>query len=654
MPLVSPCNHRLVKKINNALLVAVTYKEVPEEADKIDCCIEFINTKYTEKITTDGDSHANALAAQSAEADDDSNATTNGDEGWFRSFFSSEKVPLAKPEAPELPLLLGYVQMLGYVRLNMQPGGEGASERSSGLLWKNPEYLLQYVPDEVDQMLSEVERTEFIKQHGKIPGRLGGVSDLTARKLDATAQYLVHDLVHGFNTMEAPNATTEVPDNLLEELTKALANSVIPFYVTNQHLLFSSVRVLEALSEVFRLRLPRIPDSLPPSYNNKLTCATGDTGLVSIGYLFVVGVLEEVQGTVTSRAAYFPMEVRSGKNGWDRDWLQPDYLQGVILDKKWEVTSVDEAEKKLSSAEEEGTIDEPETTNGPHGDSANGKVEQNGKDTNGYHASDEANGSDEATIVENGDLGSTAETDGLLSEPVSEAPYERALPKRATDKRSKFLRDLDTLIDSDIYVVSANERRKSSASALFSEHAGLLQQVPLRLRVLYQIRVNNQALCTTTISKPFYHVGDDVNIFLEFDSDSLVSTRVVGLTAHIEAHECFHLEDRKMVNFYKVTPTVKMNTFAEAMANAYTGLAPGTVACMVNLPRHLTQQFQSSTFMDLKYFLICKFVLSEFATPQELANVDDDLDRYSEYIQDYKLDNESTEFKCRIPLTVLP
>lgn len=597
MPLVSPCDHRLIKKIHCNLLVAVTYKEVPGEPEKLDCLVEFINTKSapkspnTEQTGVDDES-GKPSAANHAESE---NSESSAGESWFGRFWASEQIPLAPPELPELPLLLGYVQVLGYVRLNHQIGGDGVSDNSPGLLWKNREYLNQYAPQELEEKIGTVMQTPFFKSH-KNSSHIGGIPDLNCRRLDPTAQYLVHDLVHSFNTMPMPRASAEINDSLQEDLAREVAHSIVPFYVTPQHLLFSSTLVREGLSEVFCLRVPRPADSLPPSYNTKLTGAAGDSGLVSIGYLFVVGVLEEEEGMVSPRAVYFPMELRPGRKGWDREWLQHDYLQNDTVDKQWVVETLDE-----------GT--------------ANGILSKE-------------------TMAECGQNGVNGESNG----------------RGASRSRTRLLRDLDTLIESDIHVVSANERRKSSVSAPFSD-AGPLQQVPARLRVLYQIRVNNQALCDMTVSKPFYHVGDDVDFFMEFHSDSAVSTRVVGFTVHIEAHEIFHVDpelDRKLVNAYKVTPTIKMNTFAEALGNAYGNLKPGIVASMVNLPKHLTQQFQSSTFMDLKYFLMCKFVLSELTTPDDLPNVDEDPKRYADYIQDYKMENESTEFKFRVPLTVLP
>lgn len=61
-------------------------------------------------------------------------------------------------------------------------------------------------------------------------------------------------------------------------------------------------------------------------------------------------------------------------------------------------------------------------------------------------------------------------------------------------------------------------------------------------------------------------------------------------------------------------------------------------------------QFQSLAFMDLRYFFVCKFLLNDFT---ELSG-NNDIKGYADYLQEYKFDNEGTEFKFAIPLVVLP
>lgn len=573
MPQVS-CNYRLSKQVNRDLQIAVTYLDVTSHPDLLDITVEFINTKNSTPPKTAGKSDQNG----NSETENPSNGTSEN--GWFR--FWLESAPLAHKELPEVPLFLGYVQMLGYVRLNRQIGGDGILDAATDVFWKNPDYLLRFlVRDEA--IFDDIEKTPFITAHGtQTPqkGHIEGISDLHVTRFDQTSIYLLHDLAHSFNTMDmAGKNAPAIPEPYHAALAQDLKQSIVPFYVTAQDLLFSSLRLSESQNQVYKMRVPRPSQNLPPLYNTRLTGSAGDSGAVSICYLFVVGVLEQFDDQMKQRAVYFPLELKPGRKGWDREWLQRDYLQEAVVDTEW----------KSQAA--------PETANGESRANGSGRTEK------------------------------------------------------------KFLRDLDTLIESSVHVVAANERRKSSVSLFGNDHTGYIQQVPQKLKVSYQIRVNNQTLCTLILAKPYFHVGDDVNFFLQLHTDSQISTRVVGVTSHVEAHEIFHVESestKKPVNLYKVTPTVKINTFADALADAYKSDGSGIVASGVNLPRFLTQQFQASKFMDLKYFLVCRFVLNEFGKSENAKNIDEVPAKFGEYIQEYKVENELTEFKFLIPLTILP
>lgn len=589
MPAVSPCNCRLSKKINRSLLVAVAYAEVADHPESLDVTIEFTNTNNS----SDSNSPSGTPDAE------DSNASAEAtNEGWFRSLWAGEKAPLAPAPLADIPLFLGYVQMMGYVRVNRQIGGDGTLDAATNVYWKNLEYLENYL-GKSDDVYDEIYETPFFKDHGSDSprkARIGGINDLKLRRFDHTAVYLLHDLAHTFNTMQMPDQNAPpLPEPYHQALADDLSSCIVPFYVTAQHLLFSSVRLPGKLTEIHKIRMPRPPGTLPPSYNTRLAGAAGDGGAVSICYSLIVGLLEPLSESMKPRAVYFPMELKPGRRGWDRGWLQRDFLQDTLVDKDWKPQTLE--------AGSGGVV------NGANGaDESNGKNDANG--TNGTGTSEK-----------------------------------------------KFIRDLDTLIESSVHVVAANERRKSSVSLQALEQTGYIHQVPQKLKVLYQIRVNSQSLCKLTVSKPFYHVGDDIHFFLELFTDSGVSTRVVGAITHVEAHEVFNLEsdtNRKSVNFYKVTPTVKLNTYADAMADAYHQNSNGVVTGVVNLPRFLTQQFQLSTFMDLKYFLVCRFVLNDFEESEGLGTIDADPNRYLDYIQEYKVESKSSEFKFLIPMTVLP
>lgn len=620
---LSPLGHRLVKKVNADLLISVTYSAVPDLPSKIDCTVELINTRPN----TPNDPGS----ADPGEKNSD---------GWFRGLWGYEKTPLAPSASVDMLVLLGYVQMVGFVRLNHNITGPSIADGGVDALWKNSEYIDHYTSEETAEKASAVHQTPFFRDRaGRNPkkGKIGGIPGLQARRYDQTDVYLLHDLLFGFNTLEMPSVNTPPPTEFQQlVISELVTENIVPFYVTSQHLLFSSVRLSPVQRQQYTVRVDRPGESFPPSYNMKLTGSIGEGGVVSIGYSFVVGVLEEVNGRVIQRSVYFPIEFRPGKKQWGREWLQRNYLEESTVQQVW-----------CEDVDENGKVD--------------GSVRERILETQRQEGADRTRRS--VSIAENAEIEETeallneAETPHALypqrsdsaedSQTITWDPTDGNSEPSTVSRRQKFADDLDTLISSSARVVGAMERRKSSVS--LQSTAGYTDQIPSRLKILYQIRVNSHGLCDLTLLKPFFRVGEDISLFLE-PAAQVGSTKVVGAASHIEAHELFHLGgNRTFVNIYKVTPTHKCNMYAEALACDSEGGSTMTI----NIPLFLSQQFQASSFMDLKYFLVCRFILNDFEGSENLSLAETTLEQYFERTRVYENESESTEFKFLVPLTIL-
>lgn len=639
----STAQHTLVKRVTPTLEVSLTTSAVADDPEKLDVEVVFCNVEHL--------------------ADADTSSDTRPDGSWFRSLWAGEQAQLVLLSA-ELLLLMGYVQLFGYVRLNQHIGSDGVSDTAQSVYWKNKEYLAKYTPPGVDDKVEGIMHTPFFRSHSgasPLKGRIGGIQDLNARLFDPTRAYLLHDLAHGFNTLPLPaEGELDLSEMQQTQLASDLSSCIVPFYVTAQHLLFSSVRLVLGNTVSYKMRISLPPRSLPPSYNTKLSGAAGDAGLLSIAYLFVVGLLEEKEGDMRQRSIYFPLEFRPGTLGHEREWLQHDYLQLAIVDKTWAPEGENEPKEALVKAidtTKTKIIDETTVTNDGTTETNDETTATNDGTTETNHETTETN--DDITLdaltIENGNghaHGGPKEA-GDSETAVDYSEHQNGKPTKPT-RYERFSKDLDTLIESSVHCVAINERRRSSV-AVAKQNSGLFQQVPSKLRVSYQIRVNNRNLCVVTMSKPYYHVGEDIHFFMRSNGEDTEATRIVGTVTHIEAHEIFHVEEkRKVVNLYKVTPTVKINSYANALADAYAQDGPSTVASMINIPRFLCQQFQASSLMDLKYFLVFKFVLNDFDDMVDAQCIDEDAKSYTDYIQAYKVENEAVQFKFLVPLTVLP
>ncbi|KAM9909370.1 hypothetical protein OXX69_005488 [Metschnikowia pulcherrima] len=712
MPQISPINHRFTKRVNDSLEISLEYQQAPNFADKIDCVLEFINVNKNE------DPNDHSRDENDTNVDTRESASTEKKAGWLSSLWGSERSRLVEEKAPEVPLLLGYIQMLGYVRLNHQIGADTGSESSSAVFWKNSEYVSSYCSAEADEKVQQILETELFRD-GHVTNkndtetaettsksaRIEGVPDLHAKRFDATAHYLLHDLAHSFNTMGMPKTADSLTIQQQDELSSSLSRFVVPFYVTAQHLVFASTSVAPGgkLSYKFRVDVP--PETLPPSYNTKSTGSVGDAGLASIAYSFVVGMQENVNNEMKHRAVYFPFQFRPGHFGLDRGWLQHDYLKQPLMDREWcpETISDTRNDRKVknpsnlvendeqlanlrngakSSDERSGYTTEHNEASGildisplnlhernsavsksqpENGDpiehlAANPRSNEIEEDAN---ASDSVDELPEPTPISainpSDDSGAKShENESLvISDKISNSQNNEIVTQNATSK-AKFVSELDSLIEGSLESLAAKERRKSSVSYANPADRNLISQMPEKPRVSYQIKVNNQSLCVLTMSNSTYHVGDDVHFSIKLHPEFRTPSRVVGFTSHIEAHEIFHIaNERKIVNIYKVTPTIKANTYTDAVMFPFSGDPNPKTSAFLNLPRFLTQQFQSSAFMDLRYFMVFRFVLNQFPE-MESYRIDEDPKAFTEYLSAYKVESEANEFRFSIPLTVLP
>ncbi|KAI3404708.2 hypothetical protein KGF56_002476 [Candida oxycetoniae] len=200
--------------------------------------------------------------------------------------------------------------------------------------------------------------------------------------------------------------------------------------------------------------------------------------------------------------------------------------------------------------------------------------------------------------------------DWTISDATKSVAAEEVRSKNSAKK--DFLLDLSSLIDSDLYnmpKVSTSERRRSSTNNLHTEaHGDYITQLPSHLKTSYFLKVNNKDLCKISISKPYYNIGDDVHFSIDMDLKG--ANKIIGVNGYLETCEVYHTPAKEIKNVYKATGNVKLNLLASAMSNI-------SSSCIVNdylnIPKFLSPQFQSTAFMDLKYFLTFQFNFANFS-----------------------------------------
>lgn len=650
-----------VKKVNESLSVSLTFIEdsqpdqTIQESTTCECLISFHNVD--ERGITVNETDESSLRQ-----------TESNDSGWFGGFFGTNSnssdsrllVNRTSSENEDLTIFLGYIQVVGYVVLNYKFGLNSSTSAidsgKSAHWWENKDYIYNYKDADgedgqyEDEKAEKLDQVPYIKENLAHPlvvgGKLGGVSDLIVEHgkssnhwIDEKALYYVHDLLYPFNSRGPPNFNQNADLDGTAEIkipVKELSDSIIPFYSTSQSLLFTDLHIPPKSTKTFHIKFPRSTD-LPPTYNARLTGPVCDQGLVSIKYSLIVSLLQSSGSSMDSRSIYFPLSIKGERIGSNERYMQRDYFESKSkIDKNWQVEVI----------EEEEAIEPP--------------------------------------VV------------GNVSESL--------------ETREAFFEDISKLIKSDLYnmpKMSTNERKKSihSLESWVDDvpvDGKYVPQLPSHLKTQFQLRVNNNQLCQISLSRPYYHVGEDINFILDINPEEhSLSTKVVGFIAHLEAHEIFHTNhssapqgkenSEAFTNTYRVSGNIKYNTFMPSLANS---ILPDSeqrrtlINGSINIPRHLSQQFQSSSFMDLKYFIVFKFNLNQFSelleevneegngteangttghNPTELVEESADVeasllttssivptDSVRTKIDAFRANNFGTELRFRLPLYVLP
>jgi hypothetical protein len=242
---------------------------------------------------------------------------------------------------------------------------------------------------------------------------------------------------------------------------------------------------------------------------------------------------------------------------------------------------------------------------------------------------------------------------------VENDAVENGTQAETISSREAFLNDLDNLIETDLHNMpnSTSHRRNKSVASVHEDPPGYIPQLPPHLKTSYQLRVNAAKLCDINLSRPFYHIGEDINFMINMDPHEGSEVKIVGYTTHLEAQETFHLVDSDpYIHTYRVTGNLKTNTFSPSLMNSMSSTKT-TVSGNMNIPRFITQQFQAKLLINLTYYLVFKFNLVEFNNGlQENGTAEKTTMEESRLhiLKQYRFGNEGSELKFRLKIVVLP
>lgn len=599
-----------VKRISNNLLISLTYTKNDE--NQTECLVSFHNLLLGKVVVNPKED-------------------TNGDgaSGWFNSVFGSsltetERLTNGGTDTDQsTKIFLGYIQLFGYVVCNYKyilnhsvsigsgTIGSGNDQENFGdddvqidqnhqvreiqlgimkQIWSNKDYVSQYNNDHIEEDL----KNEGWDEDLEVPQVLDTAPFIAQSFTD---RMIIGDKIGGINDLVAPQHKINNSSTRTSNSKESTIDKYRRYLLQDLVLGFNSLpepKGQSAISGDGGELLRELADSILPFYTTSQSLLFSDIALQ--------------KGESKCYRIKFP----------NLEGLPPSYntrLTGVTGDQG--LLSIRYA-LAVGVLEMCNQILETKTAYFPY-ENDQKYVEDNGN----FLLPDYFK---RTTIDQDWNVKIVDKDETKVKEDRSE--------DHAIDKQS-FLQDLTKLIESDLYNMpktSTTERRRSFHNNGV-RNDGLIAQIKKSIKTQYQIRVNNQQLCTLGITKQYYHIGDDINFIIDTTPvlDGVSTNLIVGALVYLEAHEKFHCKkgknatEKDYVHSYKVSPVLKMNSFASSMMllknnNNYDGLT-SIIHGHLNIPQYLTPQFQSSRLIDLEYYLVFKFNLNEFEKAETTPEV---------------------------------
>lgn len=160
-----------------------------------------------------------------------------------------------------------------------------------------------------------------------------------------------------------------------------------------------------------------------------------------------------------------------------------------------------------------------------------------------------------------------------------------------------------------------------------------------KIQTQYIISRNGKTITTLTLSKPFYKIGEEIKLCLDFLDKELQAT---GVLVSLESLELIRDSFSADLDLTKTLPR-SLSFFKESLPTYNVETLPLSIP----IPLSATPQFKTNIF-ESRWCLSLKFVLSE-EEKLMVVHSDDTGEMYS------ALENmNGTDFICRLPITVLP
>lgn len=431
-----------------------------------------------------------------------------------------------------------------------------------------------------DEEVVEGEKLREVRTKAAVAGKIGGLEglELSKNKNDGMFGMLTNGIGNLLNTNI--NELGVEDQEKKKELEK-----LVPFFSTSQSLLFSELHLESGDVKTFYFKC-KLPKALPPSYKGSS---------IKINYHLIVGASLD-KAIPKPLNIHFPLKIYPN---FDEDGYQPiSNLDKFIL-------------------------------------LPNDKILNEAVQTSGRRTSFKT-------------IKKVIFTQPKLTQNTKKEKFLQRIEQLADDKDSQ---------GRDLNITDFKSTNSKEILTTFSENINnrgeIDENIPLKIQkegytfekqvskiqTQYIISRNGQSITTLTFSKPFYKIGEEIKLSLDFNNKQLKTT---GVLVSLESLELIRDSFSADLDLTKTLPRS-----ISYYKDSFPTFNIKDLSLSIPIPLYATSQFKTNIF-ESRWCLSLKFVLSE-----EEKSVIIHSDETGEMFTARENMN-GTDFICRLPIIVLP
>jgi hypothetical protein len=451
-----------------------------------------------------------------------------------------------------------------------------------------------------DEGVIDAEKFDQIHKKTTVSGKIGGLQglELSRHQNDNLLTYISSGL-SGFFSSDIQSMAKDGEESATQQLFESNKN-LIPFFSTNQSLLFSSITLKAGEIKSFYYNC-KLPNFLPPSYIGSST---------KIDYTLIIGSSIDVNdGIPKPLVLKFPLRISPFFN---KDGYQPIYDLNKFILLQSEKSFGESIERKASFKQLRKLIDTRVST-------------------------------ENLSLVDKREIFLKRIKD-LQETDNNEDTIDNFTKSKVKDNISQFT-ELQTSTQTH---TNESDSQQNDTTRTKQINGFQFERQITKFQNQYMINRNGKFISLLTFSRSFYKVGDSIRLHFNFQSPdaTLESVKATGVMITLENSELI----RNSFSVHDTQETTDKNTQSIIhYRESFSTFNVANFSVNVPIPINSTAQFKTNIF-ESKWSIVFKFILAQDDGDFTVKAFEDN----TGVLQFAKDSLGGAEFNCRIPIAVIP